>query len=669
MKTKKKNFPVQAIELAAAGVSADTQGLPHPEEFDDLTEAFGIHTWVYACANLIANSFAMIEFLPYVQDKDGSWVVNEKHPFRKVLQHPNPNMSGVEFRRLLSLSSKLTGNAFIICEPKAPSQPQEMWPLMPEKVKVKMDATSFVSGYVYTVNGRTQTLPPERIIHIRESTPNSLQYGQGAMSAVKNAITSDLLADAWNRNFFFNSGRPDAVLESVEPISPDAQKRVLKAWQKMNQGSKNRGKTAVLSGVKYVEINRLHKDMEFVNLRKMLREEVLAAFGVPQSMVQVLDQANYSNMEQQTKIFWTQTMIPEIRKFESIMTLRARQITGDTNTIIQADLSKVEALRTDEQARANVAKTYIDMGVPLAQVIEALDLPFELPDTTAPANDDPPANDTSKKQKAVKLGSVRDVEWKKFDRDVRPFEQTLESRLRAYFNAQRKRVLAKFDAHAEEIVPSNGKAIKSDHDSVRAIFNFDVEKELLGRVSAKHIRAPYVAFAAKTAQKMGRGIDFNVDESALGAWITRKVMKLQQEATVFTREQLSDAIVESVRDAAASGLSQSETIDQIRERITEVYDFAATGRAERIARTEVIGASNAGALQAMKDLGAVGKEWLTSRDDRVRETHDAMDGQVVGVGESFLSPDGETLQYPGDQSAGPGAVINCRCTVVPKAEA
>jgi hypothetical protein len=100
MKTKKKNFPVQAIELAAAGVSADTQGLPHPEEFDDLTEAFGIHTWVYACANLIANSFAMIEFLPYVQDKDGSWVVNEKHPFRKVLQHPNPNMSGVEFRRL-----------------------------------------------------------------------------------------------------------------------------------------------------------------------------------------------------------------------------------------------------------------------------------------------------------------------------------------------------------------------------------------------------------------------------------------------------------------------------------------------------------------------------------------------------------------------------------------
>lgn len=676
MKTKKKSFPAQKLEVDAAGVIAQTTGLDQPDEFKDLTEAFGVHTWVYACANLIANAFSMIDFLPYVQDKTGSWVVNDKNPFFKLLQHPNPNMSGVEFRRLLSLSSKMTGNAYIICDPAETKTPTELWPLMPDRVKVKTSATEFVSGYTYTINNHTKSYPANQIIHIREATPTNLQYGQGAMTAVKNAVTSDLLADAWNRYFFSNSGRPDAILESTgtEALSADVQRRIIKAWQKMNDGTKNRGKTAVLSGLKYVEVNRLHKDMDFVNLRKMLREEILAAFGVPQSMVGILDQANYSNMKEQTRVFWTQTMIPEIRKFESIMTLRVRQITGDQKTVIQADLSKVEALREDEQARASIAKTYVEIGVPLAQVVEALDLPFEIQEDTTPAHDGGNA-DPAKAAKAMKMGGPRDVEWKRFDRDVRPLEQGLESRLRAYFNAQRRRVLAKFEANATAIVQSTGKAlvagavVKTDEDSVRSIFNFDVEKELLGRTVQKHLRSSYVTFAAKTAQKLRSGIDFNVDESALATWITRKVMKLQQEATVYTREQLSDAIVESVRDAAATGLSQSETIDQIRERITEVYDFAAGGRAERIARTEVIGASNAGSMQAMRDLGTVGKEWLTSRDDRVRETHDAMDGQRVAVNDAFISPDGETLQYPGDQSAGPGAVVNCRCTIVPVTEA
>jgi hypothetical protein len=100
-------------------------------------------------------------------------------------------------------------------------------------------------------------------------------------------------------------------------------------------------------------------------------------------MVGILDQANYSNMKEQTKVFWTQTMIPEIRKFESIMTMRAAQITGDDKTIIQADLSKVEALREDEAARAATAQIYVNMGVPLWPSGRGLDLPFEIAEEAA----------------------------------------------------------------------------------------------------------------------------------------------------------------------------------------------------------------------------------------------------------------------------------------------
>ncbi len=675
VRVNKKEFPFLKIETGAAGVSAD-YGIPTPEPFSDLIDAFSVHTWVYACANLIANAFSMIDFIPYRQVKDGKWEINEQHPFRSLLLKPNKQMSAVEFRRVLSLSSKLTGNAFIICEPDG-KKPIELWPLQPNKVTVRSDASNFIAGYVYTVNGKRQDIPAEKIIHIREATPANLQYGQGALTAAKNAVTSDLYADAWNRYFFGNSARPDALLQSDTQISPEAQKKVVEQWKKRYGGPKNTGTIAVLSGLKYVEINRNHKDMDFVNLRKMLREEILAAFGVPQSMVGILDQANYSNMKEQTKVFWTQTMIPEIRKFESTMTLRAAQITGDEKTIIQADLSKVEALRDDEQAKATVAQTYVNMGVPLSEVVDALDLPFEVTEPMAPTgenvnpSDSGTNGDQSAKSKSFANETPRDLEWKKFDRHAAEIEQAMETSLRAFFKSQARRILTRFAEVADKIVPSNGKNIKTDEDKITYFFNFDQEKNLLGRVTEKWIKRGYFAAAKRMAEKIGGpngGVTFNVDERAAGAWIQRKVLKLQQEATKFTHESLSDAVVEGVRDATAEGLSQSETIAQIEDRITEFFDFSATGRAERLARTEVIGASNAAAADTMKQLGAVGKTWLTSRDSRVRDMHMEMEGQEQMIDQPFITSDGDTLMYPGDQSAGPGNVINCRCTLLPVTE-
>jgi len=668
---KVKKFPVGDLE-ADATVSGDF-GAEHPEPFSDLIDAFSVHTWVYACANLIANAFASIEFLPYIQKGD-AWAINESHAFRHLLEHPNPMMSGVEFKRLLSLSSKLTGNAFIVCDPPQTAKPKELWPLQPNKVTVLPDRTEFIGGYVYEVNGHSRPIDKDAIIHIRESSPANLQYGQGSLSAVKNAVMSDLHADAWNRSFFQNAARPDAVLEGDANMDAATQKRLAKNWINTFAGSKNRARVAVLSGLKYVEVNRTHKDMDFVNLRKMLREEVLAAFGVPQSMVGILDQANYSNMKEQTKVFWTQTMIPEIRKFESIMTLRAQQITGDSKTIIQADLSKVEALRADEQARALVAQTYFNMGIPLEQIVTALDLPFDtskLPEPketeetedTQDTEDDGQDQAKGKRAKALETkGDVRTMAWKKFDRDVRPFEQGMESKMRGYFKAQRRRVLKKFDEHVDALIPKDGKGIKTDEDNVGLIFNFDVEKALFGKSAEPWLRKTWAAFSIRTAERMRTGINFDVDERALGDWLARKVLKLQQEVTVYTRERLSDEIVAGVRDAVAAGLSRSETIEQIRAGIEEVYEFAAEGRATRIARTEVIGAANAGSIETMKKLGAVAKEWLSSRDDLVRDTHEAMDGQRVKMTEPFISPDGESLQFPGDPSASPGEIINCRCT-------
>jgi SPP1 gp7 family putative phage head morphogenesis protein len=88
-------------------------------------------------------------------------------------------------------------------------------------------------------------------------------------------------------------------------------------------------------------------------------------------------------------------------------------------------------------------------------------------------------------------------------------------------------------------------------------------------------------------------------------------------------------------------------------------------RAETIARTEVGSAANQAAHDGLLAGGAPYKGWLSAQDDRVRDTHAAIDGQVVHVLETFSNG----LMQPGDSSGRPEEVVNCRCTVVPEFEA
>jgi hypothetical protein len=126
----------------------------------------------------------------------------------------------------------------------------------------------------------------------------------------------------------------------------------------------------------------------------------------------------------------------------------------------------------------------------------------------------------------------------------------------------------------------------------------------------------------------------------------------------------------TIRSAAATGkaLTQAQ-IDKMVERYTQRYiDY----RAKVIARTEALRAVHAGEAAAWEEAINSGKinasqviqRWVTCHDSRVRHTHSPMDGQRRKWGELFASGAGVPLRYPGDWSAPPEEVCNCRCVVV-----
>jgi uncharacterized protein with gpF-like domain len=130
-----------------------------------------------------------------------------------------------------------------------------------------------------------------------------------------------------------------------------------------------------------------------------------------------------------------------------------------------------------------------------------------------------------------------------------------------------------------------------------------------------------------------------------------------------------------LQEIVAKGIQEGKSIDQITK---DILSDETTGysmmRAKRIARTEVMRASNyAAMIGADKHPFEVDKVWISARDKRTRRIpkdmydHYDMNGQKVGWADDFTSTgkrgDLVVAGFPGDPTTPAGFSINCRCTV------
>lgn len=139
-----------------------------------------------------------------------------------------------------------------------------------------------------------------------------------------------------------------------------------------------------------------------------------------------------------------------------------------------------------------------------------------------------------------------------------------------------------------------------------------------------------------------------------------EILEDANEITQYTREVIQNVLSE----AAITGWSFDEIVRQLQSN----SELGAM-RARRIARTEVVGASNAAAITNAKDTGIpMVKIWLAVRDKRTRHSHMAADDVTIPIDDAFTIG-GVKMMQPGvkktpDGQQVPGAqIINCRCVL------
>jgi SPP1 gp7 family putative phage head morphogenesis protein len=150
-----------------------------------------------------------------------------------------------------------------------------------------------------------------------------------------------------------------------------------------------------------------------------------------------------------------------------------------------------------------------------------------------------------------------------------------------------------------------------------------------------------------------------------------RVVEFAENHSFKFAQDVNDATGSYIQDTLARAIEDGDSFDQIADKLKGAYDGwvgddgtpMSETRAMRIARTETHNAQEFGTFEAFGQSEVVdGKSWLSLGDSFVRESHQRVDGEIVGLDSRFSNG----LLYPGDNSvSAPGEIVNCRCTTQP----
>lgn len=162
-------------------------------------------------------------------------------------------------------------------------------------------------------------------------------------------------------------------------------------------------------------------------------------------------------------------------------------------------------------------------------------------------------------------------------------------------------------------------------------------------------------FGKFTYNRLKNQKSFSLLEFGIISYIQGVVFQRVTKINTFSKIFLARILNRAYDD----GLSIPNTVKEIRN----VFKGWSKWRATKIARTEVVSASNYGSLQGAKQTGqGLMKTWIATFDSRTRKTHKKAHGQVVGMDEKFKVGNAE-LEFPGDPQGPAKEVINCRCAI------
>lgn len=341
---------------------APPTGLNLTRQFASYGAIYQKQLLVYGLVRKRALATRRLPLKVYERDEAGR-TERRDSPYYQVLRSPNPRHSGQFLWEWTSSTFDIYGEAFWLKVRGRDGQPAELWPLHPSNLTVHTEDNGQVV-YVFTSfapsTDRDLAFPADDIVHFKTYNPDSTLRGLSPLEPLRQTLVNEDAIRRASSAFWSNGARPGTILSHPGKLSDDAIARLKRNWDDLNAGADNFGRTAVLEEGLTPHFQELNvEELQYIESRKLNREEVCIAYDVPPPVVHILDKATFSNITEQMRSMYRDTMAPHLGGFEAALDQQLRPEFGDN---LYAEFLMDEVLRGDFETRVAAWATAIQTG-------------------------------------------------------------------------------------------------------------------------------------------------------------------------------------------------------------------------------------------------------------------------------------------------------------------
>ena len=238
-----------------------------------------------------------------------------EHPLAALLNRPSPHST--RYRAIDALVSDLAiyDNAYWI---KVAAEERGMVALQrvdPRMVTPAGSNAFFASSYEVSGSRGKRELPADQVVHFRGYNPVDPRVGYSPIETLRRILAEEHQAGVWREQLWRNGARISGYLRrpaDAPPWSRDAKARFRAQWQAQYAGDGAQvGGTPILEdGMTFEGAAVTPEQAQYLEARKLTREEVTAAYHIPLPMVGILEHATFSNITEQHKQLYQDTLGP-----------------------------------------------------------------------------------------------------------------------------------------------------------------------------------------------------------------------------------------------------------------------------------------------------------------------------------------------------------------------
>jgi HK97 family phage portal protein len=619
------------------------------QQKEKLTDAYSQLAMIYACITKKARALSSVPW--YITKRGSDKPIESNDAVLDLFENPNPLMSKYDFIESLIINIDNGGEYFIYPDPQTDRNniPVFMWVFTPDMIQVRTGTNDQFIGWTVTDGKLKLHLAPDELIQNKYYNPKNKLRGLKPLSPLNLITRLRFNSLLYSDKFFENDATPGVVFENENDMTPKQVKDFRLAMIEKRRGVKAAHEGLLLhGGIKAKTLSHSNKDIQLIEMFNLTDDDICSVFQTPKEIIKG-NAANYATMKELKIGWWKETLIPLSMKIADNLNSK---LLYQFDREIHFNFNAIDILNEEFLDKTESAERLYKMGVPFADINERLNMGFEhRPHYDEPFNSTPALPQPTNQEddnKSIKQNipieemqkAVRTATWKALQQKIDPLETRAARTVRKFFRETERKMQQLLKSHLSAETKDDNRVNLDD------VLNSIDDEKLKSRMR-KHIEEA-IQIGVNSVD-LG-GVAFSMIDDKAAFFLQYRLNKITK---------INETIREELRAAIIEGVKNGETNQQIADRISHIMDKG-QNRAKTIARTEVNGAYSDGRNEAMDETEPYGKMWISSKDDKVRDTHESNDGDVVKWQNTFTNG----LTHPCDPNGPAEEVINCRCKLV-----